>query len=269
MQRRADRVGAPAKAKPKTAARRRDHGLEPDARVLVAGRGRDRGRGGRRGDRHPASGAGLRPVVGAAASPSPGASSNASPGSSAAGTCPTSQPPPCRPARRRTVTLDTPKGTMVIKVEADLSPIAAGNFVALASCGYLRRDAVPSDGRAPGRHAVRHPGRPEWRTGPGYTIQDEQVTSHVQARHGRDGPVLRAELAWARSSSSCSTTRTATCWPGTTPTRSSATSPPGMETADAIFAASGGVEQPAEPDPDHDRDCRQPMSPATERGVRP
>jgi len=34
------------------------------------------------------------------------------------------------------VTLNTPKGAIAIKVEADLSPIAAGNFVALASCGF-------------------------------------------------------------------------------------------------------------------------------------
>ena len=32
--------------------------------------------------------------------------------------------------------METEKGTIVIKIEADLSPIAAGNFVALAGCGY-------------------------------------------------------------------------------------------------------------------------------------
>ena len=31
---------------------------------------------------------------------------------------------------------DRATGSMTIKVEADLSPIAAGNFVALAGCGY-------------------------------------------------------------------------------------------------------------------------------------
>ena len=33
----------------------------------------------------------------------------------------------------------------------------------------------------------------------------------------------------------------------------------GMEVADAIYVASGGVETPAEPGPDHDRDRRQPL----------
>ena len=32
--------------------------------------------------------------------------------------------------------MTTSLGTITLKIEADLSPIAAGNFVALASCGY-------------------------------------------------------------------------------------------------------------------------------------
>ena len=59
--------------------------------------------------------------------------------------------------------------------------------------------------------------------GPGYTIKDEPVTTTVQARHRRDGPVRAAELASARSSSSSSTTRTRPSSPRRTPTRSSAT----------------------------------------------
>jgi cyclophilin family peptidyl-prolyl cis-trans isomerase len=34
------------------------------------------------------------------------------------------------------VTIETAKGNIVITVEADLGPLAAGNFVALASCGF-------------------------------------------------------------------------------------------------------------------------------------
>ncbi len=74
---------------------------------------------------------------------------------------------PARPASRpalpagetRTVTLTTPKGAIAIKVEADLSPIAAGNFVALASCGFYDGTVFHRTRDAPGRHAVRHPGR--------------------------------------------------------------------------------------------------------------
>ncbi len=36
----------------------------------------------------------------------------------------------------RTVTITTPNGAIVIKVDGGLAPIATGNFVALASCGY-------------------------------------------------------------------------------------------------------------------------------------
>src|SRR6185369_13664269 len=53
-----------------------------------------------------------------------------------AGSCPTTQPAPLDAADTRTVTIQTDKGAIVIKVVGALSPIAAGNFVALASCGY-------------------------------------------------------------------------------------------------------------------------------------
>ena len=41
-----------------------------------------------------------------------------------------------RAGETRTVTITTDKGDIVIEIKADLSPIAAGNFVALAECGY-------------------------------------------------------------------------------------------------------------------------------------
>jgi len=50
--------------------------------------------------------------------------------------CPTSQPPALGTGERRTVTITTDLGAIVIAVAADLSPIATGNFVALASCGF-------------------------------------------------------------------------------------------------------------------------------------
>ena len=50
--------------------------------------------------------------------------------------CPTSQPEPCPPARPGPSRSTTNLGSIDLAIEADLSPIAAGNFVALAECGY-------------------------------------------------------------------------------------------------------------------------------------
>jgi cyclophilin family peptidyl-prolyl cis-trans isomerase len=78
------------------------------------------------------------------------------------------------------VTLTTEEGPIVIKIEADLSPIAAGNFVALASCGYydgtvFHRTATLQDGTP----FVIQGGDPTGTGtgGPGYTIKDEPVTT--------------------------------------------------------------------------------------------
>ncbi|MEZ0240368.1 MAG: peptidylprolyl isomerase [Chloroflexota bacterium] len=92
-----------------------------------------------------------------------------------AGSCPTSQPAPLGAGETRTVTIQTDKGSIVIKVVGDLSPIAAGNFVALASCGYY--DGVVFHRVVPG--FVIQGGDPEGtgRGGPGYTIKDEPVTA--------------------------------------------------------------------------------------------
>ncbi len=57
-------------------------------------------------------------------------------GSSATSGCPTSQPAALGPGQKRTVTITTAKGKIVISIDADLAPIAAGNFVALAQCGW-------------------------------------------------------------------------------------------------------------------------------------
>jgi peptidyl-prolyl cis-trans isomerase B (cyclophilin B) len=101
--------------------------------------------------------------------------------------CPTAQPAPLAAGETRTVTIDTPKGKIVIKVEGALSPIAAGNFVALASCGFydglVFHRVVPS--------FVIQGGDPkgDGSGGPGYTIQDEPVTA----------PYIRGTVAMARS----------------------------------------------------------------------
>ena len=50
--------------------------------------------------------------------------------------CPTKQPAPLPAGEKRTVTLNTAKGAIVISVDGSLSPIAAGNFVALVACHF-------------------------------------------------------------------------------------------------------------------------------------
>jgi cyclophilin family peptidyl-prolyl cis-trans isomerase len=89
--------------------------------------------------------------------------------------CPTSQPAPLPAGETRTVTIDTELGTIQLAIEADLSPIAAGNFVALASCGYY--DGVVFHRVVP--TFVIQGGDPTGTGtgGPGYTIQDEPVTA--------------------------------------------------------------------------------------------
>ena len=64
------------------------------------------------------------------------------------------QPAPLAAGETRAVTIETDLGTMTLTIEADLSPIAAGNFVALAGCGFY--DGVVFHRR---RAGVRHPGR--------------------------------------------------------------------------------------------------------------
>jgi cyclophilin family peptidyl-prolyl cis-trans isomerase len=102
----------------------------------------------------------------------------ASPSAAAAsggGTCPTAQPAPLGSGETRTVTITTDLGSMTITVDADLSPIATGNFVALAECGFydgvvfhrVVRDFVIQGGDPTGTGTG----------GPGYTIEDEPVTT--------------------------------------------------------------------------------------------
>ncbi|MEO8469434.1 MAG: peptidylprolyl isomerase [Chloroflexota bacterium] len=102
--------------------------------------------------------------------------------------CPTSQPAALGAGETRTVELTTSLGAITLKIEGDLSPIAAGNFVALASCGYY--DGVVFHRVVPG--FVIQGGDPTGTGsgGPGYTIQDELVTTTYH----------RGTLAMARTS---------------------------------------------------------------------
>jgi peptidyl-prolyl cis-trans isomerase B (cyclophilin B) len=106
--------------------------------------------------------------------------------------CPTSQPEPLAAGETRTVTITTDLGEIVIAVDADLSPIATANFVALAECGYydgvvFHRAAKLQDGTP----FVIQGGDPtgSGSGGPGYTITDEPVTT----------PYARGTVAMART----------------------------------------------------------------------
>jgi peptidyl-prolyl cis-trans isomerase B (cyclophilin B) len=123
----------------------------------------------------------------AVASPSAGASAGEPP------PCPTSQPEPLPAGETRTVTISTELGQIVIGVEADLSPIATGNFVTLASCGFydgspFHRAATMPDGTP----FVIQGGDPTGTGtgGPGYNIEDEPVTEQYS----------RSTVAMARTS---------------------------------------------------------------------
>jgi len=125
----------------------------------------------------------------AAATPAPGASQDVGGGG---GACPTSQPEPLAAGETRTVTIATAEGSIVIQVDGSLSPIAAGNFVALAACGFydgvvFHRVATLQDGTP----FVIQGGDPTGTGtgGPSYRIADEPVTATYQ----------RGTVAMARS----------------------------------------------------------------------
>jgi cyclophilin family peptidyl-prolyl cis-trans isomerase len=111
--------------------------------------------------------------------------------------CPGEQPPPLPAGSTRTVTIQTGKGTIAIKVEASLAPIATGNFVALAQCGFYNNVVfhrlVPGfviqsgDGQF-GRATNLDTGS-VGQGGPGYTIADEPVV----------GDYVRGAVAMART----------------------------------------------------------------------
>ena len=141
------------------------------------------------------------------------------------------------------VTIETAKGTMAITVDADLSPIAAGNFVALAGCGFY--DGVVFHRVVPG--FVIQGGDPTGTGtgGPGYEIQDEPVT----ATYGR-GTVAMARTSAPNSVGSQffvvldDGAREALAAYNTYQIIGTVTS--GMETADAI-AAAADAELPTNP----------------------
>jgi len=165
------------------------------------------------------------------------------------GTCPTSQPASLPAGESRLVTISTDLGDITIKVDGALSPIAAGNFVALAECGFydgvvFHRTAALQDGTP----FVIQGGDPDGtgRGGPGYTIRDEPVTATYH----------RGTVAMARSQGvdTQGSQFFIVLDDRAEPALQSANTYAifgevvgGMEVADAIFDASGGKELPADP----------------------
>ena len=163
--------------------------------------------------------------------------------------CPTAQPPAAPAGQTRVVTIETEKGTIQITLKADLSPIAVGNFAALAACGYydgvvFHRVATLGDGTP----FVIQGGDPDGtgRGGPGYEIQDEPVTT----------PYVRGTVAMARTSAPNSVgsqffivlddkDQSVLASANTYQIIGSVTA--GMDTVDAIYAAANGQEAPADP----------------------
>jgi cyclophilin family peptidyl-prolyl cis-trans isomerase len=93
----------------------------------------------------------------------------------AAASCPKSQPPALPAGQKRVVTIDTAKGKIEVTVEGSLSPIAAGNFVALATCGFY--NGVVFHRLVPGFVIQGGDPKGDGTGGPGYEIQDEPVTA--------------------------------------------------------------------------------------------
>jgi len=165
-------------------------------------------------------------------------------GTAEAAACPTSQPDPLSAGETRTVSIETERGAIAIKVEASLSPIAAGNFVALAGCGYY--DGVVFHRVVPG--FVIQGGDPTGTGtgGPGYEIQDEAVTATYS----------RGTVAMARTSQPNSVgsqffivlddaARSSLASANTYQIIGMVSS--GMDAVDAIAAAAGAEELPSSP----------------------
>ncbi len=163
--------------------------------------------------------------------------------------CPTAQPPPAPAGQSRLATIDTTKGKIEITLKANLAPIAVGNFAALAACGYyngivFHRVATLQDGTP----FVIQGGDPTGTGGggPGYEIQDEQVTT----------PYVRGTVAMARTSQPNSVgsqffivlddkDQSVLASANTYQIIGSVTA--GMDTVDAIYADAQGQESPAHP----------------------
>jgi cyclophilin family peptidyl-prolyl cis-trans isomerase len=74
---------------------------------------------------------------GATATPTLGPTAEATPaGSGGTAACPTAAPEPMAAGETRLVSITTELGVIEVSIEADLGPLAAANFIALAACGF-------------------------------------------------------------------------------------------------------------------------------------
>ena len=194
----------------------------------------------------------IPPATQASASPTPAATH---PGPTYPPGCPTEQPAALTADDVRTVTIATDKGEIVIRVEGGLSPIATGNFVALAACGYydgvVFHRIVPEfviqggDGQF-GRSPDLIPSL-VGTGGPPYNIADEPVTSTYSR-----GTVAMARSAQPNSVGSQffivldDAARGALADPRSNNYQIVGTVTEGMEAADAI-AAAADQENPTSP----------------------
>ena len=113
--------------------------------------------------------------TGTNASTGPGLSGGSASLSGGGGTnCPTAVPSPAPAGQARVVTIETAKGTIQITVDPTLGPLAAANFVSLASCGFY--DGVVFHRLVPG--FVIQGGDPTGTGGggPGYKFADDPVS---------------------------------------------------------------------------------------------
>lgn len=115
-------------------------------------------------------------AAGATATPRPsvGPTATTNVGAKPAG-CPSAAPAALPAGETRTVTLTTKLGAIAVQVKADLSPLAAGNFVALAECGFY--NGIVFHRIVPG-FVIQGGDRTGTGSGsPGYSIKDEPVTT--------------------------------------------------------------------------------------------
>jgi peptidyl-prolyl cis-trans isomerase B (cyclophilin B) len=191
---------------------------------------------------------------GGAASPAPSTAPASSAVAGYPAGCPTSQPAPLGKDEQRVVTIKTDKGDIAMEIDGALSPIATGNFVALADCGYY--DGVVfhrvvdqfviqgGDGQY-GRSPNIDPAK-IGTGGPPYTIQDEPVTT----------PYARGTVAMARTAepNSVGSQFFIVLDDGAAPALAQYNTyqiighvTSGMDTVDAIAAAAAGAENPTNP----------------------
>ena len=89
------------------------------------------------------------------------------------GTCPVTPPAPLAATDVKTVTIQTEKGDIVLRIDGSLAPNATGNFIALAECEYY--DGLVFHRLVPG--FVIQGGDPngDGSGGPGYGITDDPL----------------------------------------------------------------------------------------------